>query len=169
MINARFDNSCIHIVFVFFSCHVMFKVLYKFLLFFYPYNINIFVYSYCVHVIFRVISCFNYFFLYHIILSCLVLLCLIDGVWKWQSELQGYFSRFTNRTAPLHQQVTFNIVNYARQLMFYFLHPKQKADKICLHVHGVHQQLIKSQKNMFNSHSIRLAKCALRSLIKLWM
>ena len=50
----------------FFSYHIIFKILYKiWYIFFYPYNFDIFVYLYRVHVIFFIVSCllsyFNYF------------------------------------------------------------------------------------------------------------
>ena len=59
----RYVNSCIHVFFVF--CHVIFKVIYKFKHIFFSYNFDIFKYSCCVHVMFYIVSYFNYFF--HII------------------------------------------------------------------------------------------------------
>ena len=72
----RHDNSCIRVfIFVFFSCHVMFKMLYRF------WNVFSFIhiiltYLCIVHIIFGFISCFGYFFLI-IFVSYLVLLDLI--------------------------------------------------------------------------------------------
>ena len=61
----------------FFLYYIVFKLLYIFwYVFFYLYNFDIFVYPFYVHIIFCIISYFNYFF--HIIfVLCLVLLDLL--------------------------------------------------------------------------------------------
>ena len=80
----KFRNSCIRIVF--FSCQILFKVLYRFwYVFFYPYNFDIFVYLCRVHIIIHIVFFLSYFsfflscsiyivsYSYYIIISCLIL------------------------------------------------------------------------------------------------
>ena len=85
----RFSNSCIYVVF--FLCYVIFFFRIMLCLrcyinfntyFFYPYNFDILVYQYRVHIIIRVVSCFNIFFMscsYRVIVLSSVLSDLIQG------------------------------------------------------------------------------------------
>ena len=65
----------------------MFNVLYRLTcIFFYPYNFDIFVYAYQVHVIFRVVSCFLSYFSYFfcvVSVSCLELPSLPVCMFVW--------------------------------------------------------------------------------------
>ena len=69
-IDHIYGNLCIFIIFIFFSYYIIFKILYKFWYIFF-YTINIFVYLYHIHIIFRIILYFYFFYilyLYHIII-----------------------------------------------------------------------------------------------------
>ena len=79
VILGRLGNSCTRSYFflvscrIFFLCHVIFKILYRFWhIFFYPFNFNIFVYPYCVH--FLSMSC-NIFYRILIIFCVVFNLC----------------------------------------------------------------------------------------------
>ena len=91
---SRLGNSCIHVVFVFFQCrvvffflcHVVFWSFIKLTQFsFNSYNFKIFVSLCRVHFFICVMLCFNYFFV-----SCQICICVVSKIVRFTIK-EGFF------------------------------------------------------------------------------